>query len=172
MGDILRRNMDIVVGLIMLAILFILFPTLVVTGSDTIIDWTGTGGSTIGNFTGLEAIVSIGPMLVFVAVLFAGLGSVAVGGVRTVTEGHAGMGMLLGVIVIGICLTVYPIVLDGTNELLNSAGIASYTGLEALAKIAPLMVFVSMLFTGIALIGYGAYSGARGVFGVGGGGGQ
>jgi len=165
MGDMLKTNMDIVVGLIMLSILFILFPSLVITGSDTIMGWTGTEGN-ISVFTGLSSIVSIGPMLVFVAILFSGLGAVAVGGVRQISSGNAGMGMLLGVIVIGICLTVYPIVLDGSNTLLASSNIGNYTGLESLAKIAPLMVFVGMLFTGIALIGYGAYSGAKGVFGA------
>lgn len=149
-------------GLIMTAIAFILFP-IVMEGTETIMGWTGSGGN-ITQFTGLQSVVQIAPMIVFVFVVFAGIGTTVYGGVKTAQSGKVGMAMLLGLIMIAISFVIYPIVMDGTDTLLAAidASSYSYTGLESIAKIAPLLVFVSMLFGGIGLGAYGGYKKLKG----------
>ena len=66
-------------------------------------------------------------------------------------------GVLLGLIMIAISFIVFPIVLDGANEILTHADLADFTGLEQIASIGPMLVFVMMLFGGIGMTGYGAY---------------
>lgn len=56
--------------------------------------------------------------------------------------------IVLGIVMIAIAFVVFPVVLDGTDEILGATNIAQYTGLASVAKIAPLIVFVSMLFGG------------------------
>lgn len=148
-------------GLILTAVAFVLFP-IVMEGTEAIMGWTAQGNASqnITQFTGLEAIVGIAPMIVFVFVVFAGIGIAAYGGYKTAVGGRVGMAMLLGLIMIAISFIVYPIVLDGCQELLDTidASAYEYTGLEAIVGIAPLLVFVSMLFGGI---GVGAYAGYK-----------
>ena len=146
-------------GLIMTAICFLLFP-IVMDGTESILGWTGTGSTTVGNFTGLENVASIAPMIIFVFVVFGSIGVTAYGGIRTAQSGKMGMAMLLALIMIAIAFVVYPIVMDGTATLLTTiaASAYTYTGLSAIAGIAPLLVFVSMLFGGI---GVGAYAGYK-----------
>jgi len=146
-------------GLIMTAIAFLLFP-IVMDGTESIMGWTGSGNSTIGNFTGLENVASIAPMIIFVFVVFGSIGVTAYGGVRTAQGGKLGMAMLLALIMIAISFVVYPIVMDGANDLQTTiaASAYTYTGLSSIVGIAPLLVFVSMLFGGI---GVGAYAGYK-----------
>lgn len=56
--------------------------------------------------------------------------------------------LVLGIVMIAIAFVVFPVILDGTDEILAATNIDNYTGLESVAKIAPLIVFVSMLFSG------------------------
>jgi threonine/homoserine/homoserine lactone efflux protein len=58
------------------------------------------------------------------------------------------MNLILGIIMIAIAFVVFPIVLDGAATILADVNLANYTGLEAVASIAPLVVFVAMLFGG------------------------
>lgn len=146
-------------GLIMIAIAFVLFP-IVIEGTETIMGWTGDSGGNITEFTGLESVVSIAPMIVFVFVVFGGIGVSAYGGVQAAQSGKVGMALLLALIMIAISFVVYPIVMDGTDSLQVAIEASSYTytGLDAIVGIAPLLVFVSMLFGGIGL---GAYTGYK-----------
>ena len=68
-------NAGVLVGLVMIAISFIIFP-IVLDGANTILDH-----GSIGSYTGLAEIASIGPLLVFVIMLFGGLGLTVVGGI-------------------------------------------------------------------------------------------
>ena len=56
--------------------------------------------------------------------------------------------IVLGIVMIAIAFVVFPVVIDGSDEILAATNIASYTGLASVVKIAPLIVFVSMLFGG------------------------
>lgn len=70
----------------------------------------------------------------------------------------ANSGVLLGLVMIAISFIVFPIVLDGADEILGHANITDYTGLADIAAIGPLLVFVVMLFGGLGLT---IYSGAK-----------
>ena len=61
-------NAGVLIGLVMIAISFIVFP-IVLDGADTILTHAN-----ITDYTGLAEIASIGPLLVFVIMLFGGLG--------------------------------------------------------------------------------------------------
>ncbi len=63
----------IVLGIILMAVSFNVFPT-IVTGADAILD---TANST--DYTGLAAVVGIGPTLLFLGVLFGGMASFGLG---------------------------------------------------------------------------------------------
>ena len=68
------------------------------------------------------------------------------------------MKTVMGIISIAIAFIVFPIVLDGVTEITGHAGIATFTGLSAVAAIAPLIIFVGLLAAG----GLGIYQGVRG----------
>lgn len=67
------------------------------------------------------------------------------------------MKVVMGIIVIVIAFAMFPIVLDGTHTVLSDANLSDYTGLESIVSIAPLIVFVGMLFGGGLL----TFSGVR-----------
>lgn len=67
--------------------------------------------------------------------------------------------IVMGVIAIAISLIIFPIILDADASILAHASLSSFTGLEAVAKIVPLLVLVAMFFSGGLL----AFSGAKGV---------
>lgn len=71
------------------------------------------------------------------------------------------MKVVIGIIAIAISFAVFPIVLDGVQVILTDANIADYTGLEAMAAIAPMLIFISMLVTGGLL----SFQGIRGATG-------
>lgn len=62
------KNVDfrILLGIVTIAVSFIVFP-IVLEGTDTIL-----ANTNISNYTGLQAIVQIAPMLVMIAMLFGG----------------------------------------------------------------------------------------------------
>ena len=70
-------------------------------------------------------------------------------------------GVLLGLVMIAISFIVFPVVLDGANEILDHANISDYTGLEQIAAIGPMLVFVVMLFGGLGLTVYSGYRAVR-----------
>ena len=70
-------------------------------------------------------------------------------------------GVLIGIVMIAISFIVFPVVLDGANEILDHSNLTDYTGLEQIASIGPMLVFVVMLFGGLGLTGYSAYRAAR-----------
>ena len=73
----------------------------------------------------------------------------------------ANAGVLIGLVMIAISFIIFPIVLDGANEILDHSSIDSYTGLAEIASIGPLLVFVIMLFGGLGLTVVGGVSAAR-----------
>jgi len=60
----------IVIGLLMIVIALAMFP-IVLDSVAAVLAWT-SGGSSISTFTGLEALVKISPLLIFIALLAGG----------------------------------------------------------------------------------------------------
>ena len=60
----------IIIGLIMIVLALAMFP-IVLDAVATLLAWTG-GGSTLATFTGLTALVTITPLLVFIGLLAGG----------------------------------------------------------------------------------------------------
>lgn len=67
--------------------------------------------------------------------------------------------MVLGIIAIAIAFVVFPVVMDATHTIVSNANIGDYTGLESIAKVAPLIVFVGLLASG----GFSMYKGITGM---------
>lgn len=63
-----------------------------------------------------------------------------------------------GIVCIAIALILFPIVLDGVQTILTDANLADYTGLEAVASVTPLLVFVGLIFSG----GFLTFTGVQG----------
>lgn len=66
-----------------------------------------------------------------------------------------------GIVAIAIAFVIFPIVLDATDTILNTANVTTYTGLESVVKVAPLIVFVGLLFGG----GFSLFRGVKGLKG-------
>lgn len=76
----------IVIGLVMIAVALIVFP-IVMTGANEVLNWSGTGSATIADFTGLETLVKIAPLLIFIGFL-AGGGILTFAGFRARAAGR------------------------------------------------------------------------------------
>lgn len=55
----------------------------------------------------------------------------------------------IGMIFIAVGFIIFPVVIDGTDEVLNHANIANYTGLADVTAVAPLIVLVGFIAAGI-----------------------
>jgi len=73
----------------------------------------------------------------------------------------ANLGILVGIVMMAMAFTMFPIILDGANEILTHTAIASFTGLDSLVSIGPTLIFVFLLFGGIGLSGYSGYRAVR-----------
>jgi hypothetical protein len=78
-------------GVILIMVAFIMFAV-VLDSVDTLLSWTGAGGTTLADFTGLEAIITIAPLLIFIGLL-AGGGWLTFQGLRSEGGGKAGRGL-------------------------------------------------------------------------------
>ena len=150
------KHREVFWGMIVTALLFIIFPILLTT-IGTVMDWTGGSGGNITQFTGLDSVLPIAPMLIFVALMFGSVGLTVTGGVKAAQAGKLSIALLLSVIMIAVGFLFYAIVLDGADTLLNDADIANYTGLEDVVGIAPLLVLITYIFGSIAIGGYASY---------------
>jgi len=75
--------------------------------------------------------------------------------------------IVIGLVMIAVALIVFPLVMTAANEILQTATIADYTGLETLVAIAPLLIFISLIAGG----GWLTFAGFKARAGGGGGGG-
>jgi len=71
------------------------------------------------------------------------------------------MKVVLGIVGIAIAMIMFPIVLDGAADILEDGNISSYSGLQSVVQIAPLIIFVGLLFGSGASIWSGAGMSAR-----------
>lgn len=61
----------IIIGLIMIVLALAMFP-IVLDAVATLLAWTGVGSASLSDFTGLTALVTITPLLVFIGLLGSG----------------------------------------------------------------------------------------------------
>ncbi len=158
MTSLWKDQKPALLAMIFLAIAMMLYPTVILEGLDQILAWTGTGGNLTAQFPQVESIVTIFAMLFLIAIVFAALSLIVMGGVKAYRGEEAGQMLIMAMIMILIFLMMYTIVLDGVDEALQSANLASYTGLEAILTIVPLLVFVVIGFECVGLIGGSAYT--------------
>jgi len=71
--------------------------------------------------------------------------------------------LVLGIVMIAVAFIIFPIVLEGAEEIRTHASIDSYTGLSSLVTVGPTVIFVAMLFGGTLLtwVGLRGYSASR-----------
>ena len=144
----LNRILKMVIGVVTIVVAFIMYP-LVLTASAAIV-----GHTYIATFTGLGDVSALGPLVIFISMLFGGgtmLWSGAKGG------GGSGGGMKSVIMVVGGLITVviglllFPTILDQAYIIITDANIDDYTGLADIASIGPLILYVGMLFGGAFL---------------------
>jgi hypothetical protein len=153
--------MYMAIGLIFIAVGFIIYP-IIISGTDGILAWTATiSGKSFAtsNFTGMSAVVPIVPLIVIlgfiVATVLAGYMGVQVfrgneqGDVNPATYLLQGVGMIF----IAIALIVFPIIMTGVAtawaSILSSANVSSYSAVVGFLPVAPLLALVGTVFIGV-----------------------
>ena len=71
--------------------------------------------------------------------------------------------MALGMVMIAVGFIIFPIVLEGAEEVRTATNVGEYTGLSSLVKIGPTLAFVGFLFGGVVT----TFFGGKGYFGGG-----
>ena len=141
------------IGMIFLAVGFIMYP-IIMTACDTLLAYTCTLNATINAayFTGFTPIVGITPLLVLIGYLSAAVFAMYLGvkimkGSAGGTKMDLGTMLLLGIslIFIAIGLIILPVVLDAICDVLTPAISASYTGLQPILLVTPLLVLISFI---------------------------
>ena len=158
MTSLWKDQKPALMAMIFLAIAMMLYPSVVLGGLDNIMNWTGTGGNLTTVFPQVESIVSIFAILFLIVIVFAALGLIVMGGLKAYKGEEAGQMLIMGMIMILIFLMMFTIVLDAVDEALQSGTLDSYTGLEAILELVPLLVFVVIGFECVGLIGGAAYT--------------
>lgn len=84
---------NVVVGVILLMIAFIMFGV-ILDSIDMLLSWTGAGGTTLEDFTGLEPVIRVSAIIIFLGLLASG-GWLTFSGLRGATNGggRAGRGL-------------------------------------------------------------------------------
>jgi len=155
----LKQHSDIFLSMVFTAILFMVFP-IILLFVNQIMNWTGES-LTLGNFTGMESIVGIAPLILFVGAVFGNLMLTTYSGIKASKE-KLGTAVIIGVIMIGVGLVFYTLVLNGAEALLTDTYIDSYVGMSAIVGISPLLIFVMYIFGAIAVVGVSARSKIKG----------
>lgn len=152
------------IGMVFLAVGFIIYP-IVMDACDSLLAYECTANASIlaSTFTGFEAIVGITPLLVLVGYLAAGLFAMYLG--VKIMKGQSGstsvdLGTMLmlaiSLIFIAIGLIIMPVALDGICTVLTGDGSgisSSYSGLESILLITPLLLLISFV-SGAVITGY------------------
>jgi len=156
-GDIDIKGLIMMgIGMVFLAVGFIVYP-IVMTATDAILDYECSANASItdATFTGLTQVTGIVPLLILIAFVTAGAVTGFMG--YKVSSGQASASALnpgslvmlaVGIIFIAVGLIIFPVVLDGVCEVLTG-GVTSYTGLDAILRIAPLIVLVAFITAGV-----------------------
>jgi hypothetical protein len=68
---------------------------------------------------------------------------------------------IIGIVMIAVCMIVFPIILTGAHTILIDANIADYTGLQTLVAISPMLIFLAFLITG-GILTFQGFKGSSG----------
>ena len=67
--------------------------------------------------------------------------------------------IVMGIVMVAVAFIIFPLILEGADEVRTAGNISEYTGLSSVVSVGPTVVFVAMLFGGgVALV-----SGIRGM---------
>ena len=159
------------IAMVFLAVGFIMFP-IVTDATDDLLDYAYADNATItdATFTGFTEVVGITPLLILLGFLSAGVFTMFLG--VKVAKGMSGGGQVnlgsliliaLSIVFIAVGLIILPVTLDGIASVLHGDGAgvsSSYTGLESILEVTPLLVLISFIggavvsgFFGIKKIG-------------------
>lgn len=149
------------IAMIFLAVGFIIYP-IVLTGTETILAWTASDNTslTYGNvreFTGLSAVAAIVPLIVLIGFVASAVieGMLGVKTIRGEGGGSVDLSgtllMGIGMIFVAIGLIIFPVIMDGIATALNAsaASTTTFTGLDAILRVVPLICLVSFVAGGI-----------------------
>jgi hypothetical protein len=149
-------------GTIGIVISFAVYP-LVLTASHDIINYAH-----IATFTGLASVAGIGPLVIFVMMLFGG-GFMIYEGAKN--EGtNTGMKGIIetvgGLVTTVIMLLLFPTILAAAYAIVTDSNITDFTGLASVGAIAPLIIYVMSLFGGALLSWTGMGKPGKGKLGI------
>lgn len=147
------------IGLVFLAIGFIFLP-ISTDACTSLLDWTSTVNASISDatFTGFTSVVGITPILILVGFLAAAVitGMLGIkimrGGAGTSMDPGSLMLLGLSIIFIAIGLIIEPVMLEGVATVLHGDGSgisSSFTGYEAILKVAPMLVHIGYLASAV-----------------------
>lgn len=63
--------------------------------------------------------------------------------------------VVIGLVMIAISFVIFPIVIEGADEIRGAANVSDYTGLESIVEVGPTLVFVGLLFGGVMTTFFG-----------------
>lgn len=160
------------IGMVFLAVGFIMFP-ISTTACSTLLDYAYSANNSItdATYTGFTAIVGVTPILILIgfvsASVISGFMGLKIMKGATSSVGPGGL-MLLGlsVVFIAIGLIIEPAMLDGISSVVHGGGSgisSSFTGLEAIILVCPLLVHIGFIATAVitGFFGLKSIAGAR-----------
>lgn len=71
------------------------------------------------------------------------------------------MTMLMGIVLVAISFTIFPVVIEGAEESRTATNVTEYTGLQPMVEVGPTVAFAVLILGGAILTGYGGYRMAR-----------
>ncbi len=159
------------IAMIFLAVGFIMFPIVTSATDDLLVySYSANASWNHSDFTGFDQVVGITPLLILLGFLSAAVFAMFLGvkiskGAAGGTSLNLGSIIMLGlsIVFIAVGLIIMPVALDGVCTVLDSGSLSSYTGLESILKVTPLLVLISF-------IGGAVLSGFFGIKKLGGGG--
>lgn len=133
---------SIVLGVILIVVTLILMP-LILDANDSILT-----DATVDNFTGLEAIAGVGPLIILLA-LFASGGLFTFSGIKGKGTGtKSDIAKIIGsVVAMVVALILFTIVMTQTAALLVSVAAAegNVTALVSVVRIIPMILYVGIV---------------------------
>lgn len=152
------------IAMIFLAVGFIMFP-IVTNATDDLLAYSYSANASItdATYTGFTQVIGITPLLVLIGYLVASvftmfLGIQVIRGAASRAKVDLGQLVLLAlsIVFIAVALIIMPVALDGISSVVHGGGSgisSSYSGLEPILLVTPLLILVSFL-GGAVVSGY------------------
>jgi hypothetical protein len=158
------------IGLIFLSVGMIIYP-ICFDATDAVFAWTSANytagppqvGYTTADFTGLNPILGIFPLLVLLGYVVEAVIN-GIMGIQVMRGQSAGginpAGLMLqsiGLIFLSVAMIVYPITLDGIAAILDglAGATGTYTGIGSFAPVVPLLVLLAIIIAGVMVSFFG-----------------